>query len=120
MLGVGSSLGLFPNPFRQSAAAYKKSKTSNYNDEEESSEEQVDGILLDHAPNWANGEAADVRDGLKVKPKEKEEKPEWENNTEECKLVLVVRTDLGMTKGQRLFFSRPTPPNVLFSVPLTQ
>jgi hypothetical protein len=99
MLGVGSSLGLFPNPFSQSSearAAAKRTKTSNYDDEEESSEEEVDGVLLDHAPNWANGEAADVRDGLKVV---KETKPEWENSTEECKLVLVVRTDLGMTKG---------------------
>jgi len=99
MLGVGSSLGLFPNPFKSSEAraAAKRTKTSNYDDEEESSEEEVDGILLDHAPNWANGEAADVRDGLKVM--KKETKPEWENSTEECKLVLVVRTDLGMTKG---------------------
>jgi PTH2 family peptidyl-tRNA hydrolase len=103
MLGIGSSLGLFPNPFFQSSearAASKRTKTSNYDDEEESSEEEVDGILLDHAPNWANGEAADVRDGLKVK--KKEERPEWENSTEECKLVLVVRTDLGMTKGLSL------------------
>ena len=79
MLGIGSSLGLFPNPFHQSpearAASHKRSKTSNYDDEEESSEEEVDGILLDHAPNWANGEAADVRDGLRVA--KKEEKPEW-------------------------------------------
>jgi len=100
MLGIGSSLGLFPNPFQQSPearTAAKRSKTSNYDDEEESSEEEVDGILLDHAPNWANGEAADVRDGLKIA--KKTEKPEWENSTEECKLVLVVRTDLGMTKG---------------------
>jgi peptidyl-tRNA hydrolase, PTH2 family len=103
MLGIGSSLGLFPKPFLQSSearAASKRTKTSNYDDEEESSEEEVDGILLDHAPNWANGEAADVRDGLKVA--KKKEKPEWENSTEECKLVLVVRTDLGMTKGSCL------------------
>ncbi len=100
MLGIGSSLGLIPNPFSQSpgaSAAAKRTKTSNYDDEEESSEEEVDGILLDHAPNWANGEAADLRDGLKVV--KKEAKPAWENSAEECKLVLVVRTDLGMTKG---------------------
>lgn len=108
MLGIGSSLGLFPNPFlpppEKRVAAQKRSKTSNYDDEEETSEEEVDGILLDHAPNWANGEAADVRDGLKVVRNEQEEKPQWENSTEECKLVLVVRTDLGMTKGVPLLF----------------
>jgi len=100
MLGIGSSLGLFPNPFVQrpeTRAASKRTKTSNYDDEEESSEEEVDGILLDHAPNWANGEAADIRDGLKVM--KKDAKPAWETTAEECKLVLVVRTDLGMTKG---------------------
>jgi peptidyl-tRNA hydrolase, PTH2 family len=113
MLGIGSSLGIFPNPFlqsREARAASKRSKTSNYDNEEETSEEEVDGILLDHAPNWANGEAADVRDGLKVT---KEEKPEWENSTEECKLVLVVRTDLGMTKGTP--FPSPLPSQELSS-----
>jgi peptidyl-tRNA hydrolase, PTH2 family len=100
MLGIGSSLGLFPNPFAKSLEAQagtRRTKTSNYDDEEESSEEEVDGMLLDHAPNWANGEAADIRDGLKVPAKD--ERPGWESSTEECKLVLVVRTDLGMTKG---------------------
>jgi peptidyl-tRNA hydrolase, PTH2 family len=103
MLGIGSSLGLFPNPFLKTTGANvasHRTKTSNYDDEEETSEEEVDGILLDHAPNWANGEAADVRDGLKVSASKKEEKPEWENSTEDCKMVLVVRTDLGMAKGQ--------------------
>jgi peptidyl-tRNA hydrolase, PTH2 family len=100
MLGIGSSLGLFPNPFLQpqeARAASRRTKTSNYDNEEESSEEEVDGILLDHAPNWANGKAADIRDGLRVT--KKEAKPAWETSAEECKLVLVVRTDLGMTKG---------------------
>lgn len=109
MLGIGSSLGLFPNPFLQSSEARsvaKRTKTSNYDDEEESSEEEVDGILLDHAPNWANGEAADVRDGLKAA--KKAAKPEWEDSTEECKLVLVVRTDLGMTKGINPYSSHIT------------
>jgi PTH2 family peptidyl-tRNA hydrolase len=104
MLGTGSSIGLFSIPFlgsnNKTTTASGRSKTSNYDDEEESSEEEIDGVLLDHAPNWANGEAADRRDGLRVAPTEKkEEKPKWEDSNEECKLVLVVRTDLGMTKG---------------------
>ncbi|RYP58799.1 hypothetical protein DL769_008798 [Monosporascus sp. CRB-8-3] len=85
--------------------------------------------ILDHAPNWANGLDADRRDGLRVPPantssgggegetkkKKKGKKAAAEeanpavadvaagagdNSNEECKLVLVVRTDLGMTKGK--------------------
>jgi peptidyl-tRNA hydrolase, PTH2 family len=97
MLGMGSSLGLIPNPFitKPASSSRPRSKTSNYDDEEESSEEEVEGVLLDHAPNWANGEAADRRDGLRISAMG-QEKSKLE---EECKLVLVVRTDLGMTKG---------------------
>ncbi|KAI2632430.1 PTH2-domain-containing protein [Hypoxylon sp. NC1633] len=88
----------------------------NLNDPLESDESDVDegDTILDHAPNWANGEDADRRDGLKApEPKkakkapkrgeEKEGKAEQLANgpaDEECKLVLVVRTDLGMTKGK--------------------
>jgi peptidyl-tRNA hydrolase, PTH2 family len=118
MLGIGSSLGLFPSPFLQSPeqrAASHKTKTSNYDDEEESSEEEVDGVLLDHAPNWANGEAADMRDGLKASKKEAPEKLEWENSSDECKMVLIVRTDLGMTKGPSVSYPSllPPPPSLL-------
>ncbi|KAL1900890.1 hypothetical protein Sste5346_001951 [Sporothrix stenoceras] len=87
-----------------------------------------DGVLLDHAPNWANGDEADMRDGLRVrrassiagsstsskkkkkssssKDKDKKDEKDKSKHThshsgdEECKLVLVVRTDLGMTKGK--------------------
>ncbi|UPK93441.1 hypothetical protein LCI18_004376 [Fusarium solani-melongenae] len=74
-------------------------------DPEESDESDVDedDSLLDHAPNWANGPDADRRQGLKVaeeKKAEKKEEPVVQDNGEECKLVLVVRTDLGMTKGK--------------------
>jgi PTH2 family peptidyl-tRNA hydrolase len=77
----------------------------------ESDESDVDeeSTLLDHAPNWANGVEADRRQGLRA------------GNTgsgggsgvkfdarEECKMVLVVRTDLGMTKGS--FSFHPFPP----------
>ncbi|KAI0484172.1 peptidyl-tRNA hydrolase PTH2-domain-containing protein [Xylariaceae sp. FL0804] len=86
--------------------------------------------LLDHAPNWANAADADRRQGLRAAAEEKtnkrkdkkknessveeddgeesqaaagdgksEELRDTDSN-EECKLVLVVRTDLGMTKGK--------------------
>ncbi|KAL2680576.1 hypothetical protein Neosp_008178 [[Neocosmospora] mangrovei] len=72
----------------------------NLHDPEESEESDVDedDSLLDHAPNWANGPDADRRQGLKAE--EKKEEPVVKDNGEECKLVLVVRTDLGMTKGK--------------------
>ncbi|KAI0850139.1 PTH2-domain-containing protein [Daldinia vernicosa] len=94
-------------------------RQSNLYDPVESDESDIDenDTILDHAPNWANGEEADRRDGLKAsKPKPKKSpKDKAENKAdsaqpqqtvaegsanEECKLVLVVRTDLGMTKGK--------------------
>lgn len=105
MIGIASSLGFFPIPFVTKEA--KARGISNYDDEEESEEEDIDESILDHAPNWANGVEADKRDGLRVaaKPERKEEvgMAAWEDSTEECKLVLVVRTDLGMTKGVYFF-----------------
>ncbi len=104
MIGIASSLGLIPNPF--AAKAPRGKGVSNYDDEEESEAEDIDESILDHAPNWANGLEADKRDGLRATAANKTEvkqqevaKTGWEDSTEECKLVLVVRTDLGMTKG---------------------
>lgn len=71
---------------------------------------------MDHAPNWANGVEADRKQGLRVTDNDKPKKesksskagfvPSVEDTGEECKLILVVRTDLGMTKGKRAH--RPT------------
>jgi PTH2 family peptidyl-tRNA hydrolase len=102
MLGMASSLGFIPNPF--SAQMPSKRRITADDSEESSSEEFEDDAILDHAPNWANAEAADIRQGLRASAKpaagaERSPKTPWENNSEECKLVLVVRTDLGMTKG---------------------
>jgi peptidyl-tRNA hydrolase, PTH2 family len=102
MIGIASSLGLIPNPFV--AKEPRRRGVDNYDDEEESEEEDIDESILDHAPNWANGLEADKRDGLRATAASKSKKEEavktaWEDSNEECKLVLVVRTDLGMTKG---------------------
>ncbi|KAG9243901.1 peptidyl-tRNA hydrolase PTH2-domain-containing protein [Calycina marina] len=106
MIGIASSLGFFPIPFvPKQARAYG---ISNYNDEEESDGTDIDEGTMDHAPNWANGEEADKRDGLRntgkaaaaLKAKPDEDRKDWENTNEQCKMVLVVRTDLGMTKGK--------------------
>ena len=67
MLGMASSLGFLPNPFAGPQAPRQHGDTSHYYNEEESSEEEIDeGVIIDHAPNWANGEAADKRDGLRA------------------------------------------------------
>jgi PTH2 family peptidyl-tRNA hydrolase len=105
MIGIASSLGLLPIPFIQfTPGSLPPRKPSKPQSEIESSEEEIDidSVPLDHAPNWANGEVADRRDGLRqAEPLkvEERERPLWEASNEECKLVLVVRTDLGMTKG---------------------
>merc|ERR1711977_671342 len=102
LFGIGSGLGLFPNPFVTKEA--RKRGISNYDDEEESEEEDIDASVLDHAPNWSNGFEADKRDGLRAtsvaEVKKEEAKQGMEDVNEECKMVLVVRTDLGMTKGK--------------------
>ncbi|CAG8951400.1 hypothetical protein HYFRA_00007314, partial [Hymenoscyphus fraxineus] len=118
MIGIASSLGFFPIPFQN--APPKKRGVEHYDDEEESEEEDIEESLLDHAPNWANGVEADRRDGLKVQREEsgkgkkegdgkggvkvKREDGEGDGkgwtSKEEYKMVLVVRTDLGMTKGK--------------------
>lgn len=76
-------------------------RDGNIKDPVESDESDIDenDTILDHAPNWANGEAADRRDGLRQTSAARRISTVVDNGNEECKLVLVVRTDLGMTKG---------------------
>ncbi|KAK4216170.1 peptidyl-tRNA hydrolase [Rhypophila decipiens] len=104
LLGVYSIRGYLISP------ALAEERKANLYDPLESEESDIDeaDTILDHAPNWANGAEADRRQGLSAsaasKGSKKEKEPaalaEPENNNEECKLVLVVRTDLGMTKGK--------------------
>ncbi|KZL79884.1 peptidyl-trna hydrolase pth2, partial [Colletotrichum incanum] len=107
MLGVYSIRGYLISPELRAEAR------ANTDDPVESDESDIDedDTVLDHAPNWANGEAADRRDGLRQRNAASSEKPASSkkpnpdsaplaDSNEECKLVLVVRTDLGMTKGK--------------------
>lgn len=112
LLGVYSIRGYLVSP------DLKAEREHYWKDPVESEESDIDedDTILDHAPNWANGEDADRRQGLRAaaaaaskttsaaKPAEQPKKIK-----EECKLVLVVRTDLGMTKGlfPPLFPSQP-------------
>lgn len=112
MLGIYTVRGYIVSP------ELHKEARANYDDPVDSDETDIDEdeTVLDHAPNWANGEEADRKQGLrttaagqqKKKGNEKENKkttteagdgPTVQDTGEECKLVLVVRTDLGMTKG---------------------
>ncbi|KAK0705210.1 peptidyl-tRNA hydrolase PTH2-domain-containing protein [Lasiosphaeris hirsuta] len=105
-LGVYSIRGYLISP------ALEAERQGTWKDPVESEESDVDedDTILDHAPNWDNGEEADRRQGLrasaaaaakpKVAAKETSSSVLTPRETEECKLVLVVRTDLGMTKGK--------------------
>ena len=119
VLGIYAARGYLIPP---SFAAERRKNLATEVESEESDVDEDDSIL-DHAPNWANGEDADRRDGLRArKPAAKPVRPaapaapaaapaapapssssaptpHFDAN-EECKLVLVVRTDLGMTKGK--------------------
>lgn len=105
VLGVYSIRGYLLSP------ALVEERRRNLKDPVESEESDVDedDTILDHAPNWANGEEADRRQGLRVPSGQQPQKQSSAAKPrasvpivdldEECKLVLVVRTDLGMTKG---------------------
>lgn len=122
LLGVYSVQGYLISPdFKQEARA-------NYDDPVDSDETDIeeDETVMDHAPNWANGLEADHKQGLRARNvaaaavaagKKKKTTassnyftsgdvtptgPTVEDTGEECKLVLVVRTDLGMTKGEQI------------------
>lgn len=116
VLGIYSIRGYLIPP------SWSEEREHNLKDPVESDESDIDeeDTILDHAPNWSNGLEADQRDGLRARKnnkatkKEKAEKlvdvdddkpasvpmPAGTSLNEECKLVLVVRTDLGMTKGK--------------------
>ncbi|RKF65505.1 Peptidyl-tRNA hydrolase 2, mitochondrial [Erysiphe neolycopersici] len=102
MIGAASSSSrrLVPNPpFASSSIAH--SRISSYDKENETDDENLDDEPLDHAPNWGHDVKANTKGELRVPMKNKfEPMPVWDTQQqEECKMVLVVRTDLGMSKG---------------------
>ncbi|KAL6695581.1 peptidyl-tRNA hydrolase PTH2 domain-containing protein [Trichoderma pleuroticola] len=97
MFGMYTARGYLISP----ALAEERRRYLNDPVESEESDVDEDDTLLDHAPNWANGFDADRRQGLKLEDSGVAEKKSLMlESSEECKLVLVVRTDLGMTKGK--------------------
>ncbi|EFY92201.1 hypothetical protein J3459_015022 [Metarhizium acridum] len=99
LFGVFTTRGYLISP------ALAEERHRNLHDPVESDESDIDedDTILDHAPNWANGVAADRKQGLRANARVggmTERKTLDGDSNEECKLVLVVRTDLGMTKGK--------------------
>lgn len=92
--------------------ALVEERRKTYADPVESDESDVDEAAgpLDHAPNWVNREEADRRDGLRASrgPRNGTLIAPSPAVAEECKLVLVVRTDLAMGKGESCRY--PVPP----------
>ena len=129
--GIFSSLGFAPIPFLANGGPNYKPHTES-DTEEESEAEDIDEDILDHAPNWNNKLEQDVKDGLRMRAgKGKENVNSGASGTvkdgpatqslasgdtrvesEECKMVLVVRTDLGMSKG----ISQPDATSIFLSM----
>ena len=114
-IGQGSSLGIFgsPTPPNRSKPKSKNPKKSWPNSYDvtihpDSSDEEVFkqirgadlGIESEESSEDSSSDDAEVELGQK-----QEGLNQFEGNREECKLVLVVRTDLGMGKGTAI--SRP-------------
>ncbi|PMB71447.1 Peptidyl-tRNA hydrolase 2 [Beauveria bassiana] len=97
---TGYIFGLYATRGYLFSPALQAERRANRDDPVESEESEVDedDSLLDHAPNWSNAEDADVKQGLRFRAAAAA--PKLKLTNEECKLVLVVRTDLGMTKGK--------------------
>lgn len=94
LLGQASSLGLFGSGTRKSGA--KSSWPNSYDvtvHPDSSDEELMKSLKGDGDPDSGDDESEDENQG---------ELKAFVDNKEECKLILVVRTDLGMTKGWSL------------------
>lgn len=81
-LGQGSSLGLFSTKEKEGWPNSYNVKVHRDSSDEEGDDEEDDEEEEDSEEEGDGGELSN-----------------FENNNEEVKLVLVVRTDLGMTKG---------------------
>jgi hypothetical protein len=101
-LGQGRSIGLFGGSGTSSASAKKKSKgkrswPNSYDVKihEDSSSEDVAGVGTGETESEEEDEDLEDSDNL-------QEVTAFEGSREEIKLVLCLRTDLGMTKGVSL------------------
>ncbi|KAL8661526.1 MAG: hypothetical protein Q9202_005535 [Teloschistes flavicans] len=110
-IGQGSSLGLFSsahppnNKSRKHKKAPKKSWPNSYDvtiHPDSSDEEvfkQIRGADLGISSEESSKDSSSEEEGVELGQKQAELN-QFEGNQEECKLVLVVRGDLGMGKGK--------------------
>lgn len=139
-IGSASSLGLFysshSSPSSSSVSKHKKSWPNSYDVDlhPDSSDEELMRSLRGDKAAKVEAETSDNDDADEEKEKEEEGEEEEEAEQDglkafeeiegECKLVLIVRTDLGMNKGSSPLArpppSLPTPPPVLKETPLPQ
>ncbi|MCJ1244049.1 hypothetical protein MMC30_001246 [Trapelia coarctata] len=92
LVGQASSLGLFGNSTRKSGAKSSWPNSYDVNIHPDSSDEEpMKSFKGNEAPESEDDESEDEDQG---------ELKTFVDNKEECKLVLVVRRDLGMTKGK--------------------
>jgi PTH2 family peptidyl-tRNA hydrolase len=100
-LGTASSIGIFGSNHQQrvvssNGAQHEKAHDGSESDDDNASESDLDDSEDDQEING------------------------FEDSTEECKLVLVVRTDLGMTKGTyHIFFAINQHHTLFVSTPHT-
>jgi len=98
-IGQASSLGLFST---KSSKKGKGSWPNNYNvavHPDSSDEELMTHIKKEGVKVVQDSEDDDEDEDSEDEEEDQGELKSFEGNREECKLVLVVRTDLGMTKG---------------------
>ncbi|KAL2040790.1 hypothetical protein N7G274_006248 [Stereocaulon virgatum] len=100
-VGQVSSLGLFSSSRSRSKSTSGKSWPNSYDVtiHPDSSDEE----LMTHLRGPGGRGVKNSEDEHEEEEEEEEEQGElkaFEGNKEECKLVLIVRTDLGMTKGK--------------------
>lgn len=111
-IGQGSSLGLFSftKPASKSASKRKNPKKSWPNSYDvtvhpDSSDEEVfkqirgADLGIESEESSKDSSSEEVAEGGESLGQKQEGLNQFEGNKEECKLVLVVRTDLGMGKG---------------------
>jgi PTH2 family peptidyl-tRNA hydrolase len=97
MLGQAKSLGLFGGSAVSSSIPARKEKKKNNKkkDPAESNDQDTDMDEMD--------DLDDTDDDDDDEEEEDDSVPaEYNDHNEECKMVLVVRTDLGMTKGMHM------------------
>lgn len=100
-LGQASTIGVFSHPAEAKAGAgagaVAGSDTADSSDKAKAGHDESD---ISDAKSASGSDDDDDEDDEDDDDLDNQELNGFEDSNEECKLVLVVRTDLGMTKGE--------------------